>query len=248
MTPHPLALPKSDYDTATDYRAAIETALLSSPRSAQTMIGPSEFSPCDRKIAGRLAGVPKPAIAAWRPATGTAIHSYLEGIFNRAQTLSDGQPRWLTERRVQAGIIGGRPLRGSCDLYDRLTHTTIDHKYVGASTLKTARSGKISDQYRTQQQLYAHGLVTSGLPVETVAICYLPSAGDLKDLVWWSEPYDPAAAQAAIARVNAIHDRLEAGAHLDTFDTADDWCSSCAVLNIGACAGVVKPRTIWDQI
>lgn len=227
----------SDRDAEDDYLAAITAALLSSPRSRQTTIGPSEFSPCDRQIAGKLSGLPKPERASWRPATGTAVHTFLEKIFDAAEQMEDGSPRWLTERRVKVGAISGRPLSGSCDLYDRLTHTTVDHKYVGTTTLKAARSGKISEKYRTQQQLYAHGLVASGLPVSTVAICYLPSAGELDDFVWWSEPYDPTTAERALERVNGIANAVGAGADMSSFAIADDWCGSCAVLTAGLCLG-----------
>lgn len=234
-----------DKNAQCDYFNSIRTHLMSSPRGLQISIGPSEFSPCDRQIAGKLFGLPKTPQAAWRPATGTAIHSFLEDLFSSAEVLPDGGPRWLTERRVKVGLLDGKPLTGSCDLYDRLTHTTVDHKYVGITTLKSVRAGKISQRYKTQQQLYAHGLVAAGFPVKDVAICYLPASGELEDAVWWAEPYDPAIAEEALLRVNEINNRVKQGEPLDAFKTSEDWCSSCPVLLARMCPGETKSRSAW---
>src|ERR1700752_1563748 len=56
--------------------------------------------------------------------------------------------------------------------------------------------------YRTQVHLYGKGFVNAGLPVEQVAIMFIPRGGTLTSSHIWGEPYDQAIADAAIARRN----------------------------------------------
>ncbi len=180
----------------------------SNPRSGQRTVGCSEAgTPCMRRLGYRLAGVPGASERppSWLAHVGTSVHANLaEALvqFNEAA----GFTRFLVECSVDAGSYGskGLVLRGSCDVYDRATRTVIDWKIVGVTTLRAARKGDVSQTYRTQIQLYAHGLVRRGVPVERVAIAYLPRNSELTDAFWHMEPYDASVATAAVERLNGL--------------------------------------------
>lgn len=174
------------------------------PRSRQQAIGPSEVgNPCDRAITHKLVGTPTVDRGdRWRPTVGTAVHAWLHDTFVAHNAMYD-HPRWLCEFAVNAGSILEEALNGSCDLYDRWTATSVDWKVVGPTTLRHARAGP-AVQYRQQGHLYGRGWTRRGLPVDTVAICYLPANGSLRESVWWSEPYDEEQAVTAIARVERL--------------------------------------------
>lgn len=201
------------------------------PRSAQTRIGPSEMGcPCARRLAYKLAGV-QPVNSrqgAWRPTVGTAVHAWLEKTFV-ASNRKLGETRWLLEHRVEVGQIGEQTIDGSCDLYDRITATVVDWKACGPDALKRYKANGPGDQYRTQAHLYGYGWTRRGMPVDTVAICFLPSNGELGDAHFWHEPYQEAVALEALARVGAIADLVAAVgvAAVTVLPTADAYCGYC---------------------
>jgi hypothetical protein len=108
--------------------------------------------------------------------------------------------------------------------------TVIDWKIVGKTSLDKARRKGPSDTYRAQAHLYGRGWTRRPLPVEHVAIFWLPASGDLSEAVWWTEPYDENVALAALARADGIAAAIRllgAGNVIPQLATADDFCTSC---------------------
>jgi hypothetical protein len=178
--------------------STIEKAIIGEPRSQQTMIGPSEIgSACEHCLAAKLAGWTEREDAAWLPYVGTAMHAYLEPVFKREEG-------WLTETRVNVGLIADQAVNGTSDLFHIPSGTVIDHKLTGASTLKKAKAGP-TPVYRTQAHLYGLGFMRAGYDVNTVAINYLPrNAVSLRSGVWWQEPFSPIIALDALDRATDI--------------------------------------------
>ena len=226
----------------------ITTAIADAPRSKQRRIGPSEIgSPCQRRLGYKLAGVtPVNDSAAWRPTVGTAVHSWLEQVFslaNRAWRDQAGADvtRWLVEHKVAVGDIPGMgvlvadnhdddTIMGRCDLYDRVTATSIDWKVVGPATLKRVKAGHIDNKYRVQGHAYGHGWTRRNQPVDTVAVMFLPSNGELSQAHMWHEPYDTQIVADALARVATVTATLTAFGPeraLPVLSTADDHCQFC---------------------
>lgn len=214
----------------------------SSPRSLQTRIGPSEVgTPCARKLAYMVtAGRPDSLVAervgsvSWRSSVGTAVHAYLAEVFaerNLETHESAGYSRFLVETTVDVGEIGGEVVTGHADLYDRVTACVIDWKVVGPTTIKSARANGPAQRYVTQVQLYGRGFARRGLPVERVAVMYLPSGGDMHDAYMWSMPYDEEIALDALRRANATEHAVRtcgADVMMPLLPTEDDYCSSCS--------------------
>ncbi|MBC7308268.1 MAG: hypothetical protein H5T80_15360, partial [Dietzia sp.] len=196
-------------------RAVIEHAILHHPRTLQTEIGPSELGGCEHCVAARLAGLEQTDDGIpWLPTIGTAVHAWIEAAFiehenNRGAQHTTGL-RYLTEVEVLVGHIAGRPIHGKADLVDVVVGMTTDWKIVGATTLRSAKAGP-SDQYRTQQHLYAKGLNDAGIRIDHVSIAYLPrNAVSLDAAVWWVEPYQPEIATAALDRANRLAANIQA--------------------------------------
>jgi hypothetical protein len=197
------------------YRAAIDNAITSQPRSLQRVIGPSEIgTPCDHCLAAKLAGWEQTRDAAWLPAIGTAVHEWLDTVFTLANHPTF---RWSTEKRVMVGHIAGQEIWGSTDLFDHDTRTVIDHKIVGKSTLDNARRHGPSPTYRTQAHLYGMGWINAGQPVTDVAIAYLPrQAVSLDQAVLWHEPHQPHIATQALERATQLATTLTGLAAIST--------------------------------
>jgi hypothetical protein len=186
--------------------ALIEAAIANTPRSAQTQIGPSEIgTPCDRQLAYRLVNTPTVTVKppAWRATVGTAVHQWLAQTLE-ASNVATGVPRWLTETRVDVGEIADESITGSCDAYDLLSATVVDWKVVGPTSLRAYKANGPGAQYRTQVHIYGRGWQRMGLPVDNVAIFFLPSNGELRDGVFWSEPFYENLAISALQRATDI--------------------------------------------
>lgn len=225
-----------------DYLAAITKAIVEHPRSLQRAIGPSEVGdPCARKLGHKLLGTPeRPQQPGWRPTIGTAVHAWLEDALDHAAVASladlDGHERYLVETRIITAVVpelqpltGQVLLDGSCDVFDRLTATSIDHKVVSASRLRHYRSKGPGDTYRIQAHLYGLGWANRGERIDTVAISFLPRDGDLSDAYWWSEPWDRAIAETAVERLRGLAITVNAlgtaaPAALPTADSHCTWC------------------------
>jgi len=215
-----------------ELRYVITQAIANEPRSLQKEIGISEIgTPCVRRLAYQLAEMPAVNASGvpWRAAVGRCVHTWLQEIFitdNRRH----GFTRWLTETRVNPGEIDGVPLFGHSDMYDRVTASVVDWKVPGPTAMKGARKDGPKPGYRVQAHTYGLGYTKRGLPVERVHIAFLPSAGELSDAVWWSEPYDEEVALAALERASDIRKMINqlgiaTVAMLSTGTT--DYCTYC---------------------
>lgn len=206
-------------------------------RSAQTTLGPSEIgTPCDRRLAMALMNVPavNPGGDGWAAFVGTCTHVGMAEIYSFADA---GTGRYAVEMPVFLGVP--TVPKGTTDLLDRMIHTVIDWKVMGAYSLKKFKEQGPSPTYRTQAHVYGLGAERAGEKVKDVAVVGLPRAGSsLDEMHVWTEPFDRKFAQAALDRVEAIAqkvDQLSGRAVADgtsrmdaaaEFPTADD-CRYC---------------------
>lgn len=225
----------------TDYKRIIREQIDAHPRSQQTQIGLSEIGhPCDLWMGYKMLGheTVNPSQGSWRPTVGTAVHTWLEACFSRYPH------RFLTECVVD---VGGTP--GHCDLFDIDLLTVVDFKVVGATTLKKAARGDISEQYRKQMHAYGVGYLRLGHPVRRVAIMFLPSSGELDEGIFYAEDFDPHLVADAIGRLDDIRAIVEEdGAEaLMKLDKAEHFCTRCDYFKPGesdprvGCSGAGRP-------
>lgn len=200
-------------------------------RSAQASMGPSEIgSPCDRRIALSLLRTPpcNPGGDGWAAFRGTCVHVGLADMFLWGNA---GTGRYQTEIPLKFGSLVVP--HGTTDLVDTTLLMGIDHKVMGSWSLTKLKTEGPSPQYRVQVHTYGLGARLAGYEVKDVAIVGWPSdKSTLDDLYVWTEPYDPAVARAAIARVEQIADSLEGDdddkllmAHTFPIDSSD--CKFC---------------------
>lgn len=193
-------------------------------RSLQTTLGPSEIAtPCDRRLAYGLMGVPKrpDSRVPWAAGIGTAVHARIAealAVDNRRL----GRQRWLIEQVVYPDPGGGP---GTCDAYDVDTDMVIDWKVVGASSLaRYAKSGP-GAQYEGQIHLYGRGWQRAGRTPLWVRIVFLPRASyRIDDAFEWTAPYDWRKAEEVLDRMYAIAQRaasLDLGEHPQRWDDID---------------------------
>lgn len=214
----------------------IRKAIEYHPRSQQIAIGPSEVGhTCSRRLGYKLLGYDEnPGEPNWKATVGTAIHAWLEDVMtadNPDQNVRQhaDATRWVVEATVSVGELGGVDLVGHCDLFDRVTGTVVDWKTCGPTQLQKYKSKGPGSQYRAQAHLYGRGWQRRGQDVRTVAVMFLPRNGELRDAVWWSEPYDEQIAIDALARAEGIHTLTTAmgDTALSLLDTADAFCRLC---------------------
>jgi hypothetical protein len=212
-----------------DLQALIRDAASGAARSLQRAPGPSEIGdPCLRRLAYKLVG-PAPTNTTIDPlpsTDGTAFHEWVAPAVTRYNT-QHGRIRFISEQRVE--IRTG--LRGTLDVYDADTRTVIDWKRPGATNFKKYKADGPGEQYRQQVHLYGMGLTRLELPVERVAIAFLPRGGLLSGLHLWQEPYDPGTAQAALDRYDqllcVIHD-LDLESHPENWPLIPKTPAHCA--------------------
>jgi hypothetical protein len=229
-----------------EYRTIIEAAIASAPRSLQKRIGPSELgAPCQHCLAAKLAGWPrKEQGGSWLPAIGTAVHAYLEGIFTRQEAdlmaragTPGGGHRYRMEQKITVGTVGGVEITGSTDLLDEWSRCVVDWKIVGDTTLTKVKAKGPSEVYRRQANLYAKGWNDADVPIEYVAICFLPrNKPSLSQGIFWHEPHDRTLAVETLDRVDRLAQTLDilASISIEARDThirslpRDPDCFDCA--------------------
>lgn len=214
------------------------------PRTLQKAIGPSEVGhPCARRVGYTMLDHPEcnpNREPAWKPTVGTAVHAWLEDVFTQANTTqavrNEGATRWIVEGKVSVGDLVGTDLNGHSDLFDRVTGTVVDWKCVGPTQLKKYKAHGPGDQYRYQAHLYGRGWAQRGQDVQRVAVMFLPRNGELREHVWWSEPYDEAVAIEALTRASGIKIATTAlgTAVLPQLATANAWCQLCPFFRAGS--------------
>lgn len=218
----------------------IQSHIDAHPRSMQTAVGPSELgTPCTKKLGHKLVGTAPVNVrpGGWLPTIGTAVHAWLEGAM---QSVNDAHTvdRFYLEERVTVGIVGGQPVTGSCDCYDRITGTVIDWKIVGEAKIPAFRKNGPGEKYRAQAHLYGRGYRTAGLPVEHVGVMFLPRGGmkGLDGAYFWHEPYDEQIALDTLTRADGVAQLLQqvGPAALPLLPTGEDYCTGCEWFQRGA--------------
>lgn len=210
-----------------DLRAVVRAHEASRPRSRQRGLGPSEAgNPCNRRLAYRLLGAQPVNTDSdpWAAIVGTSVHAWLETAFT-AENSRLGWDRWETEVRIELPTY----MRGTADLVDHHTKTATDHKVLGATSLKKFKADGPSEQYRTQVHLYAAGLRLAGYEIDHVGIVAWSRSGQLKDSLFWTEPYDEARVEAALRRIDALRSTTAALGRqaLPLIPTTDAMCTWC---------------------
>ena len=164
------------------------------PRSQQKRIGLSEVGEiCVRKTSYKLLDWEKtnPATDPWASISGTAIHAWLADAF------LDFPDQYLVEHKV----LVTDELSGTADLFDIANKMVIDHKCVGATSMKSRKKDGMTHQQRIQINLYALGFEKEGLDVQKVALAFYPLGGRLDGIHTIVEPYNRQLALDAIARL-----------------------------------------------
>ncbi|QSY58715.1 hypothetical protein BLI708_00250 [Bifidobacterium imperatoris] len=206
-----------------EIRQIIEEHLANQPRELQREIGPSELgTDCVHCLAAKLAGWPERSQPGWLPFIGTCVHAHFENMFRQLNNepafqfpytsednVTELVERWRSEYRVTVGRLqglhAGYEMKGSIDLWDRKTHSTIDWKVVGNTTVTKVRAHGPSQQYRVQASLYGIGLRNEGEQVERNCIYFLPrNKTSLGDALPWETRFDPKPGMWALARAQLL--------------------------------------------
>lgn len=216
-------------------------------RDRQRRIGPSEIgNTCVRCLAGRLIGEPPVERGGYplAPWIGTAVHAYLERIV--PATHPDVPLR--TETRVTVGDIEGYgTVTGTADLV--VGRHLVDYKVLSRKNMQglrrafviTPRGVSFADvpkkhtaqQYWVQQNLYAHGLVKAGTPIDDCTLLLIPrdaTTDTTNALQGITFPYQPEVAERALDRAAAILEWAES--HPDEVDSlpGGEGCFTCKYL------------------
>lgn len=226
--------PRGNNPLSTQLAADVADVLIrasgGSARSRQRHVGPSEIGhPCDRQVAGKLAGLADGMGSSgdpWPSIVGTAVHAWLAEAFTHVDAR-----RWLTERSVTP--IPGHS--GTADLYDVDRMAVLDHKVMGASTLAKLTISGPSRVYLVQLLLYALGYMKAGFRVEHVGIVAYPRVGSsLSGIYVWTMPMDAAARDLLVQVMAELTRRKAYAAQLEarTLTLADvpatpDTCTFC---------------------
>lgn len=176
------------------------------PRAKQEALGPSEIgTPCDRRIAYRLAGIKgsNTDFDPWAGIMGTAMHSWLDQAVQLWME-SHNKGEWSTETTLSISDF----IEGHSDLYWHEHQTVIDWKSAGPDAFKKIVKEGPPDGYQIQTQIYGLGFERAGWPVKKVALVFLPRAGWLKNMFVWTADYDHYLAEAALSRVSTIAQQI----------------------------------------
>jgi hypothetical protein len=183
------------------------------PRSQQKRIGLSEVGEiCVRKICYKLLDWKKtnPATDPWASISGTALHAWLADAF------MDFPDQYLVEHPVKVTD----ELGGTADLFDIERKMVIDHKCVGATSMRSRKKDGMTHQQRIQINLYALGLENEGHAVEKVALAFYPLGGRLDGLHTIVEPYNR---QLALDAIQRLQDTQVLLWQLDPEGTPNNW-------------------------
>jgi len=204
------------------------------PRSQQVLIGPSEIgNPCRRRIAYKLLDTPGVRVLApnWKATVGTGAHLWLADTFGVIEA-DVGVERFYVETELVIAELGGELIKGTCDLYDRMTATVVDWKTTSAPKLLDYKRHGPGAQYRAQAHLYGLGWRRLGLPVDQVMIVFLPRNGELCDTYVWYERFDVELARAALDRLAGIKQLVDTfgTSSLAMLPTTEAYCLHCPFL------------------
>lgn len=218
-----------DLEIKREFTEIIHWADLNSSRSLQTAIGPSELgTPCDRRIAYRLAGAAEinEMRDPWPAIVGTGVHLWLEDAVTRWQSKNFKAAKYMTEAEL---VI--EDVIGHTDVYR--DGIVIDYKTAGTDAFRKMRKEGPSRGYRIQTQLYGLGHANAGRPVTHVCLIVLPRAGWLRDMYVWTDVYRPQIALDALARKRSIEAGIKAvniWKHPEVYEripAMEDHCGMC---------------------
>lgn len=250
---HPTPDPQKDDDSVDtdlwpEIRRIIETRMSSQPRDLQREIGPSELgTTCVHCLAAKLAGWPERRRPAWLPFIGTCVHARFEQWFGESEETvftgpapEDERRRFVPEMRVTVGRLqglhAGYDVKGSIDLYDRKTGSTIDWKIVGNTTLTKVKAHGPSQQYRVQASLYGIGLENRGEPVRYSRIYFLPrNKAGLNDALPWQAGFDPKPGLWALARAQLLVNLMDCIEQAEGVDVRDSWIKQLPAAGADGC-------------
>jgi hypothetical protein len=188
------------------------------PRSKQQAIGPSEIGdPCDRRLGYRLADMPacNTRFDPWAGIVGTALHSWLEKAVTAWAKEHDSED-WHTETT----LILNEFVEGHADLYNVTHRAVIDWKSASKDVIRMSELHGPSPGYMIQTHLYGYMFEQAGIPVERVALVFLPRAGWLREMYVWSAPYERDVAENALSRLYRIAQQV---VDLDVLTQSHRW-------------------------
>jgi hypothetical protein len=163
------------------------------PRNLQEHLGPSELgSPCDRQVAGKMAGIPNTNHVAdpWPSIMGVAGHAWMADCFH-AENARLNKARWLPEFRVWPHPFSEHP--GTGDLYDSYEEAVVDWKFLGDDSLGKVKKNGPPRRYFVQMLLYGLGFRNIGLPVRRVVLVAWPRTRSTMDNTYvWEHEWTPA--------------------------------------------------------
>jgi len=177
-------------------KSVVNNRSANAPRSQQRAIGLSEVGEvCVRKTSYKMLDWARtnPATDPWASISGTAIHAWLADAFGEFPDL------YLVEHSVKVT----EELGGTMDLFDKVNKTVIDHKCVGATSMRSRKKDGMTYQQRIQINLYGLGIENEfGVgSVEKVGLAFYPLGGRLDGLHTIVEPYNRQLALDAIQRL-----------------------------------------------
>ena len=185
-------------DEASDLNSRIREVVTNrssnAPRSKQKRIGLSEVGdPCVRKHTYKMLDwtSTNPQSDPWASISGTAIHAWLADAFG------EFPDRYLVEHPVTVTD----ELGGTSDLFDIELGMVIDHKCMGATSMKSRKRDGMTHTQRVQVNLYGLGMERQGYEVKSVALACYPLGGRLDGLHTIVEPYNRQLALDAIERL-----------------------------------------------
>ena len=177
-------------------KSVVNNRSANAPRSQQRAIGLSEVGEvCVRKTSYKMLDWERtnPATDPWASISGTAIHAWLADAFG------DFPDKYLVEHPVKVTA----ELGGTMDLFDKENKIVIDHKCVGATSMRSRKKDGMTYQQRIQINLYGLGIENEfGIgSVEKVGLAFYPLGGRLDGLHTIVEPYNRQLALDAIQRL-----------------------------------------------
>jgi uncharacterized protein YjbJ (UPF0337 family) len=138
----------------------------------------------------------------------------------------------LIEHRVE---IDGLP-PATIDYFDTATGEVVDWKTIKMS----GRDYFVSQQKRWQVQVYGYLLEKAGFEVKTVTLVGIPRDGTEDDIIVYSEPYDAAVAEDALAWLEDVVSRQDPPApERDAVSFCQKYCNFYGSL----CSGIPKDTT-----
>lgn len=215
--------------------------LQKSERDKQHKVGASNISdPCTKHLAHALVGTPEPEIKYWMSSKiGTAIHSFLELAIENStdKILSDA----VVEKKITLGEIPGYGVISSKpDLVLPKHKHLVDWKTSNRSKIKKLQNlvdGIKEDgaseytlkKYIGQAQLYAWGLINSGIEIEDITLVFINRDGTYENDIWtYTFQYQESIALALWNRLENLWRELESGAHPEDY-SPNEHCFKCAV-------------------